>query len=139
MKLKREFKAIGRGRNKVIRERGFKPRQSLWELDHIVPLIDGGGHEDDNLQSLCTPCHSEKTAQEARTRAERNRVAPSDAPPEETPPGAPSKLADATPSRATNRKKTKKRSVDLDELIASADATNARVSEILAEIGQARS
>jgi len=62
--LRREVK--GRGRTRALRQRGFKPRKSLWELDHVVPLIDGGGHELDNLQTLCTPCHKEKSAAEAR-------------------------------------------------------------------------
>jgi len=69
--LRRELR--GRGMTRRLRERGFVPRRSLWELDHIVPLIDGGGHELDNLQTLCTPCHRKKTAEEARSRAARQR------------------------------------------------------------------
>jgi len=34
------------------------------EVDHIVPLRDGGGNELDNLQALCKSCHSRKTARE---------------------------------------------------------------------------
>ncbi len=71
--LKRELR--GRGSAQRLRERGFVPRRSLWELDHIVPLIDGGGHEIENLQTLCTPCHKQKTTREARERAKRE-VAP---------------------------------------------------------------
>jgi 5-methylcytosine-specific restriction endonuclease McrA len=63
----------GRGSTRKLRELGFKPRKSLWELDHIVPLIDGGGHEPSNLQTLCTPCHKRKTAVEARTRRDVRR------------------------------------------------------------------
>ncbi|TNV14914.1 HNH endonuclease [Buttiauxella sp. B2] len=33
-------------------------------VDHIDPLANGGSHSDDNLQSLCTPCHRVKTARE---------------------------------------------------------------------------
>lgn len=58
----------GRGMTRKLRERGFVPRRSLWELDHIVPLIDGGSHDVSNLQTLCTPCHKRKTAREARER-----------------------------------------------------------------------
>jgi len=76
--LRRKFKKMGRGRTRALREQGYKPRQSLWELDHIVPLIDGGTHSDDNLQTLCTPCHTKKTAAEARERAERARADASD-------------------------------------------------------------
>jgi len=38
------------------------------ELDHIVPLWQGGSNEAGNLQWLCRPCHREKTAREARER-----------------------------------------------------------------------
>lgn len=58
----------GRGATRKLRELGYKPRKSLWELDHIVPLVDGGGHELENLQTLCTPCHKEKTVREAAER-----------------------------------------------------------------------
>ncbi len=38
------------------------------EVDHIVPLEQGGSNDDSNLQPLCAPHHAEKTAQEARER-----------------------------------------------------------------------
>jgi 5-methylcytosine-specific restriction endonuclease McrA len=69
--IRRRFQ--GRGATKKLRELGFKPRKSLWELDHVVPLIEGGGHELSNLQTLCTPCHKRKTAQEAAARREARR------------------------------------------------------------------
>ena len=69
----------GRGSTRKLRELGFKPRKSLWELDHIVPLIDGGGHEPSNLQTLCTPCHKRKTAGEARARRDVRRQSESEA------------------------------------------------------------
>jgi 5-methylcytosine-specific restriction protein A len=34
------------------------------EVDHIVPLSDGGDNSFDNLQALCKSCHSRKTALE---------------------------------------------------------------------------
>ena len=34
------------------------------EVDHIVPLSQGGGASPDNLQALCKSCHSRKTAAE---------------------------------------------------------------------------
>jgi len=52
-----------------LRAQGFVPRRSLWELDHIVPLIDGGGHDLVNLQTLCAPCHRKKSIRENRARA----------------------------------------------------------------------
>lgn len=33
-------------------------------VDHIVPRARGGSDDPDNLQSLCAPCHSKKTASE---------------------------------------------------------------------------
>lgn len=33
-----------------------------WEIDHVVPLALGGADADHNLQVLCAPCHSGKTA-----------------------------------------------------------------------------
>ena len=55
----------------ALRERGFVPGRSLWELDHVVPLVEGGGHEEANLQTLCVPCHKAKSAAEASRRADR--------------------------------------------------------------------
>ena len=45
------------------------------ELDHIVPLIDGGLDVDTNLQALCKPCHRNKTQAEAAHRR-RNTTPP---------------------------------------------------------------
>jgi 5-methylcytosine-specific restriction endonuclease McrA len=63
----------GRGMYAKLRARGFVPRRSLWELDHIVPLIEGGSHDLVNLQTLCFPCHRSKSAEESRERAARRR------------------------------------------------------------------
>lgn len=38
------------------------------DLDHIVPLADGGADDKDNLQVLCKCCHGIKTACEVDTR-----------------------------------------------------------------------
>jgi len=38
------------------------------EVDHILPLNDGGTHHPDNLQTLCKSCHSTKTAQDKAKR-----------------------------------------------------------------------
>lgn len=35
------------------------------EVDHIVPKSKGGTDELSNLQSICTPCHRDKTLSEA--------------------------------------------------------------------------
>ena len=42
------------------------------QLDHIIPLIDGGKDDESNYQSLCEPCHKDKTAAEARGRGGSN-------------------------------------------------------------------
>lgn len=31
------------------------------EIDHILPLHKGGGHQLENLQPLCSDCHADKT------------------------------------------------------------------------------
>jgi 5-methylcytosine-specific restriction endonuclease McrA len=119
-KVRRELRKIGRGRTRAIRERGYKPGQSFWELDHIIPLIDGGSHDDENLQSLCTPCHTRKTAEEARARATQNTVVESEA---------------ETPSRTSraNTKRVKSKAPSLEQLLEAADAVNARVAKALAK------
>jgi 5-methylcytosine-specific restriction protein A len=39
-------------------------KKSLWDADHIVPVIEGGGECDlSNIRTLCTGCHSEATRQ----------------------------------------------------------------------------
>lgn len=54
-------------RNDRIRERdGFKCRRCSvvvrrGEVDHIIPLKDGGTEDDSNCQLLCTSCHVDKT------------------------------------------------------------------------------
>lgn len=42
----------------------------LWDADHIVPVVEGGGEAGlDNLQTLCIPCHREKTRRRRRWTA----------------------------------------------------------------------
>jgi len=71
LQLRRGFK--GRGMWARMRKQGFVPRRSLWELDHKIPLIDGGTHELSNLQTLCVPCHRKKSAREHSERAVQTR------------------------------------------------------------------
>ncbi|WP_267348693.1 HNH endonuclease signature motif containing protein [Sphingomonas sp. GM_Shp_2] len=42
------------------------------EVDHIVPLSEGGTDTRDNKQGLCKPCHDAKSAAE-RAAARRSR------------------------------------------------------------------
>lgn len=58
----------------------------LWEMDHIVPVVDGGGACGlENLRTLCLPCHNKESARLAAylakrraedAAAERERIAP---------------------------------------------------------------
>lgn len=38
------------------------------EVDHVLPLADGGTDYVGNIQVLCHPCHVDKTSTEARAR-----------------------------------------------------------------------
>lgn len=42
--------------------------RAATQLDHIVPLIDGGKDDESNYQGLCEACHTDKTAREAKAR-----------------------------------------------------------------------
>lgn len=39
------------------------------QVDHVQPLFKGGTDADDNLQSLCDPCHDEKTREDMGYKA----------------------------------------------------------------------
>jgi 5-methylcytosine-specific restriction protein A len=58
----------------------WEPNRSLWDADHVVSVVEGGGSCDlTNLQTLCFSCHKDKTAELARKRAEaRRRYVPPD-------------------------------------------------------------
>lgn len=34
------------------------------QVDHIIPLYQGGSNDRDNLQGVCSPCHDAKTTQD---------------------------------------------------------------------------
>ena len=61
------------GWNARVRGLGYNPQQSLWEMDHMTPLVDGGSSGMDNLQTLCQPCHLIKTMAENRGREQARR------------------------------------------------------------------
>lgn len=44
------------------------------EVDHVIPLILGGKHREANLQWLCVPCHTAKTALDVKLKAKVARV-----------------------------------------------------------------
>lgn len=65
----------------VLRENGFNVPGygtsscgSLWEADHLEPLDEGGSWELSNIQTLCTPHHKEKTAEQAARRGRQQRL-----------------------------------------------------------------
>ena len=41
-----------------------RSRKSLWDADHIVPVIEGGGECDlSNIRTLCLKCHQAATSE----------------------------------------------------------------------------
>jgi 5-methylcytosine-specific restriction enzyme A len=44
--------------------RACKRATRVGEIDHVVPIENGGSEQDDNLQLLCTECHRKKTARD---------------------------------------------------------------------------
>jgi 5-methylcytosine-specific restriction protein A len=63
LRILQRYKAccLGCGRKLMMGEK--------WELDHVIPLEDGGVNAEGNLQPLCKPCHGKKTGREATERA----------------------------------------------------------------------
>ena len=44
-------------------EKDWGGRRNLWDADHIVPVVEGGGECDlSNIRSLCLKCHREVTS-----------------------------------------------------------------------------
>ena len=59
---------------------GYNYCQSFWQMDHVHPVSRGGGVSSQirsvealmsNLQTLCVPCHREKTAAQRAQGAKR--------------------------------------------------------------------
>ncbi len=42
-----------------------------WEMDHIIPLVEGGGNSIDDVRTLCVQCHRQETAA-LKSRLARN-------------------------------------------------------------------
>jgi 5-methylcytosine-specific restriction enzyme A len=50
-------------------------RKSLWDADHIVPVVEGGGECDlQNIRTLCLKCHRVVTAELLKRRLNRDRT-----------------------------------------------------------------
>ncbi len=45
-----------------------------WDIDHVIPIADGGTNEDANLQVLCFLCHSAKTKDDVTEIAKGKRA-----------------------------------------------------------------
>jgi len=66
----------GTGRIRALTKWGLRnlSRKSLWDADHITPVVEGGGGCDlDNIRTLCLICHRRATM-ELRERLKRGRV-----------------------------------------------------------------
>ena len=47
----------------------------LWQADHIIPVVQGGGECDlQNIRTLCTRCHKEETRALAAKRAKERHL-----------------------------------------------------------------
>lgn len=57
-------RARGKSRLKLQAEWGISGnRKSLWDADHVVPVVEGGGECDlSNMRTLCVRCHKAQTA-----------------------------------------------------------------------------
>jgi 5-methylcytosine-specific restriction endonuclease McrA len=43
-------------------EKDWGARRHLWDADHIIPVVEGGGECDlSNMRTLCLKCHREAT------------------------------------------------------------------------------
>ena len=65
----------GAARLKALREWNLSHRfrRSLWDADHIVPVVEGGGECDlSNIRTLCLKCHRAVTTALRERRAVRN-------------------------------------------------------------------
>lgn len=72
-----EYREVSAAREAFRRQHPhFFTRQTYWDADHIVPVVEGGGECDlDNYRTLCLPCHRQVTADLAKRRADRRKRA----------------------------------------------------------------
>jgi 5-methylcytosine-specific restriction enzyme A len=50
-------------------EKDWGGRRNLWDADHIVPVVEGGGECDlSNMRTLCLKCHRQATVNLLRRR-----------------------------------------------------------------------
>ena len=75
--LRRLRRSRGERRAQLMAHWGLRTRmrKSLWDADHIVPVVEGGGECDlDNLRTLCLRCYRTATMQ-LRERIRKAKVA----------------------------------------------------------------
>ena len=61
-------------------EREWGGRRNLWDADHIVPVVEGGGECDlSNMRTLCLKCHQAATAELRKRRRSRKSHGMADA------------------------------------------------------------
>jgi len=82
LQAERELKRLrGASRLKAFLDWGLSPgfraatRRTLWDADHIIPVVEGGGECDlTNIRTLCLKCHRAATAElrERRRKAQAN-------------------------------------------------------------------
>lgn len=49
---------------------------TLWDADHVTPVVEGGGQcGEENVRTLCLPCHKAETKALAARRAKQRRDA----------------------------------------------------------------
>ena len=81
--IRRKFKTLSTfdARKKAahfLRELGFNVDGTqllpLWEADHVDSIDEGGKDAVENVQTLCVPCHKEKTGEHRGRKARRRRL-----------------------------------------------------------------
>jgi 5-methylcytosine-specific restriction endonuclease McrA len=59
-------------RSRLQFEREWGCRRNLWDADHVVPVVEGGGECDlSNMRTLCLKCHRQATADLRLRRAKQ--------------------------------------------------------------------
>ena len=60
----------GAARAKAAAAWGLRGRKSLWDADHTIPVVEGGGECDlSNMRTLCLRCHRARTTKLRERRA----------------------------------------------------------------------
>jgi 5-methylcytosine-specific restriction protein A len=72
VELRRIKRLRGSARSRARLEWKLGSRQSLWDADHVIPVVEGGGECDlSNMRTLCLKCHRLHTAELRRRLRQR--------------------------------------------------------------------